>query len=59
MSSPVPPPTVPTAVKPVFDDIVSITGLFCRQHLDAEYAALCVKLAAKLARQATVALGPR
>jgi hypothetical protein len=51
MSSPVPPPKVPTAVKPVFDDIVSITELFCRQHLDAEYAALCVKLAAKLARK--------
>jgi hypothetical protein len=23
-------------VKPVFDEIVSITDLFCRQHLDAE-----------------------
>ena len=51
MSSPGPPSTVPTAVKPVFDDIVSITELFCLQHLDAEYAALCVKLAAKLARK--------
>jgi hypothetical protein len=51
MSAPVPSPKVPAAVKPVFDDIVSITELFCRQHLDAEYAALCVKLTAKLARK--------
>jgi hypothetical protein len=38
-------------MKAVFDDITSITELFCQQHLDAEYAALCVKLAAKLARK--------
>ena len=50
MSAPAP-PKVPAAVKPVFDDIVSITDLFCQQHLDAEYAGLCVKLAAKLARK--------
>jgi hypothetical protein len=42
---------VPAAVKPAFDEIVAITEQFCRQHLDAEYAALCVKLAAKLARK--------
>jgi len=51
MSAPVPPPKVPAAVKPAFDDIVSITEQFCRQHLDAEYAALCLKLTAKLARK--------
>jgi hypothetical protein len=51
MPAPVSPPKVPAAVKPVFDDIVSITEQFCQQHLDAEYAALCVKLAAKLARK--------
>jgi len=51
MSAPAPPPKVPAAVKPVFDDIVSITDLFCQQHLDAEYTALCVKLTAKLARK--------
>ncbi|HEX5200116.1 DUF6398 domain-containing protein [Paractinoplanes rhizophilus] len=50
MSAPAP-PKVPAAVKPVFDDIVSITDLFCQQHLDEEYAGLCVKLAAKLARK--------
>jgi Domain of unknown function (DUF6398) len=44
-------PKVPATVKPVFDEIVSITDLFCQQHLDAEYAGLCVKLAAKLARK--------
>lgn len=26
------PPKVPAAVKPVFDDIVSITDLFCQQR---------------------------
>jgi hypothetical protein len=46
MSAPAP-PKVPAAVKPVFDDIVPITDLFCHQHLDAEYAELCVKLARK------------
>lgn len=51
MSAPASPPKVPAAVKPAFDDIVAITERFCQQHLDAEYAALCVKLAAKLARK--------
>jgi Domain of unknown function (DUF6398) len=51
MSASAPPPRVPAAAKPVFDDIVSITDQFCQQHLDAEYATLCVKLTAKLARK--------
>ncbi len=51
MSASAPPPKVPAAAKAVFDDIVLITELFCQQYLDAEYAALCVKLAAKLARK--------
>lgn len=51
MPVPASPPKVPAAMKGVFDDITSITELFCKQHLDAEYAALCVKLAAKLARK--------
>lgn len=51
MSASAPAPKVPAAVKPVFDDIVSITDQFCHEHLDAEYAELCVKLAAKLARK--------
>jgi hypothetical protein len=46
-----PTPRIPSAIQPVFDEIVSVTGAFCDQHLDAEYAELCVKLAAKLARK--------
>ena len=42
---------VPTAVRPVFDEIVAATDAFCLRHLDEEYAALCVMLAAKLARK--------
>jgi Domain of unknown function (DUF6398) len=42
---------VPAAVRPVFDQITQITRAFCTQHLDAEYARLCDKLAAKLARK--------
>jgi hypothetical protein len=51
MSEPAQAPKVPAALRPVFDEIVSITDTFCQQHLDAEYAELCVKLAAKLARK--------
>lgn len=43
--------SVPTAVRPVFDEIVTVTDAFCRRHLDEEYAALGAKLAAKLARK--------
>jgi hypothetical protein len=46
-----PTPRVPAAVQPIFDEIVSVTDAFCRGHLDAEYAELCVKLTAKLARK--------
>ena len=42
---------VPAAVRPVFDEITQITHAFCTKHLDAEYARLCDKLAAKLARK--------
>jgi Domain of unknown function (DUF6398) len=42
---------VPAAVRPVFDEITQLTRAFCTQHLDAEYARLCDKLAAKLARK--------
>jgi hypothetical protein len=43
--------SVPTAVRPVFDEIVTATDAFCLRHLDEEYAALCAKLSAKLARK--------
>jgi hypothetical protein len=42
---------VPAAVRPVFNEITAITRGFCSQHLDAEYARLCDKLAGKLARK--------
>lgn len=51
MSGPAQAPKVPAAVRPVFDEIVAVTETFCLQHLDAEYAALCAKLATKLARK--------
>lgn len=43
--------SVPTAVRPVFDEIVTATDAFCVRHLDKEYATLCAKLSAKLARK--------
>jgi hypothetical protein len=45
------PPKVPLALRPVVDEITEITSRFCAEHLDEEYARLCVKLAAKLARK--------
>jgi len=51
MSGPAQAPNVPAAIRPVFDEIIAVTDTFCLQHLDAEYAALCLKLAAKLARK--------
>jgi Domain of unknown function (DUF6398) len=44
-------PKLPAAVRPVFNEITQITRAFCTEHLDAEYARLCDKLAAKLARK--------
>ncbi len=51
MSGPAQEPKVPAAIRPVFDEIVAVTDTFCLTHLDGEYAALCVKLATKLARK--------
>jgi hypothetical protein len=44
-------PKVPAAVRPVVDEIMTIIDAFCSQHLDTEYAQLCGKVAAKLARK--------
>jgi hypothetical protein len=44
-------PKVPVALQPVFKEVTAITSRFCAEHLDEEYARLCVKLAAKLARK--------
>jgi hypothetical protein len=45
------PPKVPVVLQPSFEEITAITSTFCAEHLDEEYARLCVKLAAKLARK--------
>jgi hypothetical protein len=42
---------MPVALQPPFNEITAITSRFCSAHLDEEYARLCVKLAAKLARK--------
>jgi hypothetical protein len=44
-------PTVPSAVRPVYDDIVTLADAFCRDHLTEEYQVLCRKLAGALARK--------
>ena len=41
----------PADVKAVLDTIVGMTDDFCRKHLNDEYAQLCRKLAASLARK--------
>lgn len=43
--------SVPAALRDVFDEITLITDAFCADHLDDEYAQLCHRMAAKLARK--------
>jgi hypothetical protein len=42
---------VPAALRHVVEQIAAFTDLFCAEGLDAEYAALCRQLIAKLARK--------
>jgi hypothetical protein len=42
---------VPRALRAKVDEIFAVTDRFCGEHLDAEYAALCRALVAKLARK--------
>src|SRR6478736_5836195 len=42
---------VPGEVSPVLELILAMTDQFCREKLDEEYAALCRRLAEKLARK--------
>jgi hypothetical protein len=44
-------PTVPSTARPVYDTIVGLTDAFCREHLNAEYEAMCRKLTGVLARK--------
>ncbi|MCA9069430.1 MAG: hypothetical protein KDA84_10925, partial [Planctomycetaceae bacterium] len=38
-------------VKPVLDEVISMTDEFCQEHLNEEYADLCRKLAEKVSRK--------
>ena len=42
---------VPRKMQPVFDEIVAVTGAFCREHLNVEYADVCRRLTAALCRK--------
>jgi len=42
---------VPKKMRPKFDEIVALTDAFCQQYLDEEYAELCRKMTAALARK--------
>jgi len=44
-------PAIPASARPAHDAIVALTDSFCRDRLDAEYGALCRKLAGALARK--------
>jgi hypothetical protein len=43
--------SVPQQMQPVYDEITHRTDAVCREHLDDEYAQLCRRLAAALARK--------
>jgi hypothetical protein len=43
--------SVPQPMQPAYEEITRLTDAFCRDHLDDEYAQLCRKLAAALARK--------
>lgn len=43
--------SVPKQMQPIYDQIVTITDAFCREHLSGEYAQMCRKLAAALSRK--------
>src|SRR5271166_1976170 len=43
--------TTSAVVRPAHENIVHLTDAFCQEHLDAEYGALCRKLAGVLARK--------
>jgi hypothetical protein len=42
---------IPEEVQPVFKIVAGLVEGFCREHLNDEYAALCLKLTDKLARK--------
>ena len=42
---------VPEAMKPMYDSIVALTDAYCQKELNEEYAEVCRKMAATLARK--------
>lgn len=42
---------VPKAVRPAFEEVMALTDAFCQEHLDEEFAELCRKATAALARK--------
>ena len=45
------PTAVPSDVRPKYEAITALTDAFCKQHLNEEYAEMCRRLAAALARR--------
>ena len=43
--------SVPQQMQPIYDEITRLTDAVCRDHVDEEFALLCRKLAAALARK--------
>jgi len=43
--------SIPQVTRPVYDEITQLTDAFCRDQVDDEFAELCRKLAAALARK--------
>ena len=43
--------SVPSQMQPVYDEITHLTDAVCRDHVDEEFAMLCRKLTAALARK--------
>ncbi len=44
-------PQIPIALRPQAEGVIAVTDQVCLDHLDQEYAELCRRLAAKLARK--------
>jgi hypothetical protein len=51
------PESVPKNMEALFAAVVGLTDAFCARHLNAEYAALCRKMAAALCRERPSPLG--
>ncbi len=43
--------SVPKKMRPIFDEIVAITDIFCQEHLTESYAMMARKMAATLSRK--------